>query len=260
MFCILEIKDLFKSNPPFYAVKTVIPKTAVFESLTAFSYSGKCDFHAVREHLKSFSKSVIFAENCDLPASSGIFEFSSNELRARMTLNTALLLLESVRNRHNISLTLADKTGVFSDYLIDFVPFAKRVNVITDNLLRYRYASLDVLENYGAVVSAGEWSGAIPDSDVFVSVSQSGFSPMSVAVKNRTRNSYISLVGDGFTLPEKYEKYRKENIPNYAFASALYTLSSVKELGEMKYDSFTVNGRSISLDCAVKMLDTLLIV
>ena len=261
MFCILEIKErkkrLFHKNPPYSAVKTVIPKTAVFENITVFSYSGKCDFYSVREHLKSFSKSVILAENCTLPDSSGIFEFSSNDLRARMTLNSALFLLEGIKKKRDVSLVIADKAGSFSAFAEEFVPLAGRVKVITESLLRYNYASQEIFEDYGAVVSVDGWTACVPDADVFVSLSSSGFSPMSVTVKNRTQNSFITLEGDTFLLPECYEKYRNVNVSPYSFASALYSLSSVRELGEMKYNSFTVNGRQITLDSAVKMLDTL---
>ncbi|MCR4564422.1 MAG: hypothetical protein K5755_07310 [Clostridiales bacterium] len=262
MFCILDIKDrkrrFFHKNPPYFAEKIVIPKKAVFEKLTVFSYSGKCDFYAVKEHLKAFSKSVILAENCVLPDSSGLFEFSSNELKARMIFNSAVKLMENVGNRRNITFTLADKTGDFSSLAEEIIPYAGRVNVITDNPVRYRYTSDEIFDNYGAVVSVGEWSNAVPDTDVFVSLSSTGFSPLAVSVKNRKNNGFITLEGDNFTLPDGILKYKPSNVKNYPFASALYSLSSVKTLGGMNYRSFTVNSRQITLNSAAKMLDTLL--
>jgi len=262
LFCILEIKDrkrrLFRKNPPYYSEKKVIPKKAVFEELTVFSYSGKCDYYSVREHLKAFSKSVIFAENCNLPSDSGIFEYSSNELKANMVLNTALILLGGITNKRGLKLTVADKTGVFSDSLERIITLAGKISVMTENSLRYRFSSQEVYENFGAIVTVNEWSNAIPDTDIFISLSSGGFSPLSIAVKNRVGNSFVTLKGSNFSLPDDLMRYKPENVDKYRFASALFSLSGVKQLGSMKYDSFTVNSRDLTLDSAAKMLDTLL--
>ncbi len=262
MFCILEIKErkrrLFHNNPPYYSEKKVIPKKAVFEELTVFSYSGKCDYYSVREHLKAFSKSVVLAENCNLPSDSGIFEYSSNDLKANMILNTALILLGGINNKRGLKLTVADKTGAFSDRLEKIITLAGKINVLTENFLRYRFSSQEVYENFGAVVTVSEWNNAIPDTDIFISLSTGGFSPLSISVRNRIGNSFVTLDGGSFSLPDDLIGYKPENVDKYRFASALFSLSGLKQLGGMKYDTFTVNSRDLTLDSAAKMLDTLL--
>ena len=96
------------------------------------------------------------------------------------------------------------------------------------------------------------------DTDIFISLSSGGFSPLSIAVRNRIGNSFVTLKGSNFLLPDDLIRYKPENVDKYRFASALFSLSGVKQLGSMKYDTFTVNSRDLTLDSAAKMLDTLL--
>lgn len=262
MFCVLSIKErkkrLFHSNPPYKAEKTVIPKTAVFEKLTVYSYRKRVDYRAVKEHLKAFSKSVIFSNGTVAPVESGIFGFSSSDLKAHMTFNSAVALLENIKNKKRLSLVLADKTGEYSLFLEKAVSLAGNVTVMTDNKLRYGFAAEEVYEKLGAVVKIVPFDSKTDNCDFFVSLSASGKSPLSLSVKNTSQNSFIRLEGRDFTLPDRIKQYMPESVNAYSFASALFSLSGVKELGSICYDTFSVNSRIVTFSSAFKMLDTLL--
>lgn len=263
MFCVLNVKErkrrIFHGNPPYKSEKIIIPKTAVFEKLTVFSYGKKIDYRAVKEHLKSFSKSVVFCEGVVLSADSGIFEYRSDELKAYMTFNSAVRLLDAVKNKKRLNLVLADKTGDYSLFLERAVLLAGNVTVFTDNSLRYQFAADEVYENYGAIVNIKPFDSKMSDCDVFISLSSSGRYPLSICVKNISQGGFVRLQGDGFTLPERIKKYIPDSVNCYSFVSALFSLSAVRELGSICYDSFLVNSRPVSVSSAFKMLDTLLI-
>ena len=251
-------RKLFHNNIPYSAEKTVIPKTAVFERLTVYSYGKKTDYSAVREHLRGFSKSVIMCRDCVLPAESGIFEFSSDELRAHMTFNSLEGLLTGVKNKNRLKLAAADRTGRYSFLLGRTVSLAGEVTVLTDNEMKYSFASQEVYEEYGAVVNIRPFQSSIPDCSVFVSLSSGGPYPLRILIKNAAAGGFVSLSGNSFSFPAKIEKYVPENVDRYSFASALFSLSGVKELAKLHYDTFEVNSRLISFPEALKMLDTLL--
>ncbi|MBE6836250.1 MAG: hypothetical protein E7515_08405 [Ruminococcaceae bacterium] len=262
MFCILKTekrkKRIFHKNPPYNAVKTVIPKTAVFEELTVYSYNNRADYYAVKEHLKAFSKSVIFENETFLPKESGIFEYSSNDLKAQMTFNSACYLLEKYKGKNRLKLTVIDKTGNYSALLERLVMLAGQIDVITGDVFRYRYVADEIYENFGAVVNVRDRKSKAEYADITVSLSADGEYPLSITLRSRADKKLYSLVGESFSLPEKIAKYKPENVENYKFASALFSLSGLKKLGEMKYDTFTLNSRTVTLDSAAKMLDTLL--
>ena len=251
-------RKLFAKNPPYKAMKVVIPKTAVFERLTVYSYGKRTDYRAVKEHLKAFSKSVILCQDSVLPVESGIFEFSSADLKAYMTFNSLERLLDGIKEKRRISLVIADRTGDYSSFLERAVLLAGRVTVLTDNKMRYCFTADEIYETYGAVISIQPFSSKMPECDVFISLSNSGVFPLSVCVKNRAEGGYIRLTGSDFTLPESIKRFMPSTVNPYAFASALFTLSNVRALGKMGFDSFNIGSRRITAETAVKMLDTLL--
>jgi len=259
LFCILEIKEkkkrLFKKNYAFYAEKRVIPGLAVFEKLTAYSYNGKVDFPRLREHLRGFSRWIVLSDGCVLPPDSGLFSFSSNELKKRLVFNSAVSLLKQV-GREYPNVLLVDKKGDFSGEIEKIVPHVRNLTVMTESSLRYDYSVQEIFEDSGAVVKIIKWNENAPFSNVVISVSESGVNPLSISFLKTNGNKNIVLRGEGFYISDEILKYKPENISFYPFAGALYSLSSVKTLGEGEFNSFIVNNRVISAQSAVKMLDT----
>jgi hypothetical protein len=246
-------RRLFHKNPPYSASRTVIPKTAVFETLTVYRYGRKVDWAAVRRHLKSFSKAVILAQNCEPDAGSGIFEFRSDRLLALMLINTAgkILSLSQTQARH-ISLVIADRTGEYSAFVSGLVGYAGRITVFTENTQRYSYFASEMLDTFGAVITVTCQPPDLARSDIFINLSQSGEKPLSVTLCGGTKQ----LRQGRITCPENLALYKPKNAETYSYLSALYSLCSVSEPAKLCFDSMIIGSREISLQSAAKMLDT----
>jgi len=262
LFCIFNIqerkKKLFKKNPPYRTEKVIIPKKAVFEKLTAFSYNGKTDFNAVKGHLHSYSKWLVLSENCVLPENSGLFAFRSNKLYSQMLFNSLVKIFSSSNAAFcRLSLLIIDKTGDFSSRLSELVSFAGRITVMTENSLKYNYCAEEIFDEYGAVVNVIDYNSRMPDAFVTLSLTEGSRYSMCIMIKNSLQGGKIRLTGGDFTLPFELAKYKPDEVDNYAFASALYSLCSVKELGKIAFDCLRCNSRSIMYESAVKMLDTI---
>lgn len=141
-----------------------------------------------------------------------------------------------------VFVTVVDENAYVVDMVEKLCPFASLIRVITSCEREYSCLAEKLLGKYGLSMLIGAKADAdILDSTVIIS-------PFSIPVpltyrgilftneKRRMMNAVVLSGGGKITLPEKYQKLLPESVDPLCFASALYELCAVDELGTLEFD------------------------
>lgn len=177
-----------------------------------------------------------------------IVPFKPTVFLSRLLFNSSIKTIEKMMlDPRSVSVTLIDSGAYLVDLFEELVYFGSRLCVVTDFPAPYESLAKRLLERYGVslLVSARLPSDAknstfiISDSILPVPADFSGV--LFTGERKRLENAVV-IVGEGFTLPEKYAALLPEDADELSFAGALYELCGANELGRLGYDKMCACG------------------
>lgn len=226
---------------------------AAIKCVTYEKYRREVNWSVLDRFVKAQRNRVLCRKELALPEK-GYKRFESFELMGRMAENAALFALENAQ-RKDLSVVLVDHDGGsvgLSRYLLDH---SDRVTVITDCTSLYLDEASLLLEEKGAVLRVTKSFAPIADADIIISrerieepIPAKADAVVFTSQKPLRALSCRVIYDYFFDLPEKYESMRPAFLEPMYFASALYTMAGVYELGAQLFrycrDEKSVHTRS----------------
>lgn len=166
----------------------------------------------------------------------------------RLLFNSAVKTIEKMLlDPRKVSVTLIDNGAYLVDLVEELVFFAARLSIVTDCAAPYEELAARLLKKYGVSLfisprlqkDAVNSTFIISDKIFPVPLSFSGV--LFTNEKKRLENAVV-IVGEGFTLPEKYSSLLPQDADALSFAGALYELCAANELGCLRYDKMIACG------------------
>lgn len=209
---------------------------AAVKCVTYEQYRRDVNWCVLDRFIKAQRNHLLCRKDLVLPEK-GYKRFESFELCARMAENAGLYALENA-GRKDLNVVLWDNNGEsvgLSRWLLDH---SDSVTVITESTSLYLDEASLLLEEKGAVLRVTRSLAPLSHADLIISADQIT-EPVSVkkdAVIFTSQKPSVPIpcrvISDyWFDLPEKYENIRPAFLEPMYFASALYAMAGVYELG-----------------------------
>lgn len=170
-------------------------------------------------------------------------EFES--LGTVLMMKTALYFLGRAEMQNTLTFSLYDRKGACVKMLKEIVPYVRYASVYTEKIQEYFYESVRILEESGMSIKINEYESFSVPSDIVVADSFSEKMKTSRLIFLGRDNvvAYNTVTGDGFTLPDTYEKLKGESTDSFLFASALYESCGVRSLAEKSFEKLRLAGK-----------------
>lgn len=242
-----RLHDYFKP-PQIQKTKIEVPYALPFYVVRAREYRGGYPWNAAADAagvLCARSLLPFWAKTDDI---SKILPFKPTVFLKRLLFNSAVKTIEKMMlDPRKVSITLIDDGAYLVDLFEELVFFAARLNVVTSCFAPYEKLAAELLGKYGVSLlissklqkDAENSTFIISDSILPIPLDFSGV--LFTNEKKRLENAVV-IVGEGFTLPEKYSSLLPEDADELFFAGALYELCGADELGRLGYDKMCACG------------------
>lgn len=209
---------------------------AAVKCVTYEKYRKEVNWGVLDRFIKAQRNHILCRKDLILPEK-GYRRFESFELAGRMAENAALYALEH-SGRKDLNVVLLDNSGEsigLSRWLLDC---SDRVIVITESTSFYLDEASMLLEEKGAVLKVTRSRAPLSQADLIISRAkiEEPIPLKKSAVIFTSQKPSVSLscrvISDYyFDLPDKFENIRPAFLDPMYFASALYTMAGVYELG-----------------------------
>lgn len=242
-----RLHDYFRP-PQVQKRKVEVPYALPFYVVRACEYRGEYPWEAA-----AYSAGVLCSRSL-LPfwASPGeelkITAFKPTVFLKRLLFNSAVDTIEKMMlDPRKVGVTLIDNGAYLVDLFEPLVFFCSQLCVVTDCAEPYEKLAADLLERYGvsllvsAKIQKDAESSTFIISDDILSVPPM-FSGVIFTNEKKRRENAVVIVGEGFTLPEKYASLLPQDADGLSFAGALYELCGANELGRLGYDRMIACG------------------
>ena len=211
--------------------------SAAVKSVVYERRRGRMSWASVDRFVRSQRGRLLCPEGTELPEDSGYRRFAGRELSRRMCENAALFLLQELGSPH-IRVALLDDAGEHAGLCSYLVDRTDSLLVLTRSTRLYLDEADRLLEERGAAVRIGAAGGDLRGADLIIA-------PRALTADIRCAPDAVILSGEPplvsqnapvireyiFDLPDKYRKIRPPYLDEMYFASALYTLGGIHELG-----------------------------
>jgi len=198
---------------------------------------GRVSWTSVDRFLKDRRGQLLCPPELELPQDSGFRRFHSNELNRRLCENAALYLVRELREERP-GIVLIDGAGDYAPLCACLLDYTDRVRVVTDSPRVYLEEADRLLEEKGAVLRISTDRSRIRDAGIIIA-------PARLDEVLGCADDAVILSGESpacpqpapvidtytFDLPEKFRSLCPGYLEPMYFASALYTLAGVHELG-----------------------------
>ncbi len=160
-------------------------------------------------------------------------------------MKTALSFLRKADASQNLSFSLYDRKGACVKLLKEIVPYVRYASVYTEKIQEYFYESVRILEESGMSIKVGEYESLSRQADIVVadSFSRNMKGAKLIFLGKNDVIAYNTVTGDGFTLPEEYERLKGGITDDFLFASALYEGCGVRSFEEMCFERLCLAGK-----------------
>ena len=211
--------------------------TAALKSLSYELYRGRVGWACIDRFVKSERERLLCSDKLTLPEDSGFIRFESCALSRRMCENAALLLLRNI-GRRDIKVVLADYDGASVELCESLTDFADPVYVVTEATDLYLDQAEYLLSEKGAALMVSRSSGCMRDADLIIAPSRITAElecPADCVILSaqppETRQNSPVVYDWFFELSGKYRDIKPPYLDDMYFASALYELAGISELG-----------------------------
>ena len=198
---------------------------------------GRMSWTSVDRFVKDRRGQLLCPPQLELPRDSGFKRFCSHELNRRLCENAALYLVRELREERP-SVVLIDSAGDYAPLCACLLDYTDRVRVITDSPHIYREEADRLLEEKGAALRISTDRKSISGAGIIIAperldeVLGCGDGAVILSGERPARSQPTSVICEyTFDLPEKFSSLCPDYLEPMYFASALYTLAGVHELG-----------------------------
>ena len=210
---------------------------AAVKSIVYEHRRGKISWSAIDRFVRSNRGRVLCSADTQLPAACGYRRFDDRALSRRLCENAGLYLLGEIDAPH-VKVALIDNSGERTALCAYLTADTDNLLVITRCPRLYLHEADRILEQRGAVVRVSTGGADLSDADLIIApepidralncaadaVILSGEPPQV------SQNAPV-ICGYLFELPEKYRSVKPPYLDDMYFASALYGIGGVHELG-----------------------------
>lgn len=211
--------------------------SAQLKCVTYEHYRGRVGWTGIDRFVKAQRNRVLCSPDLPLPASSGYKRYVSHELSRRMCENAALYLLRTVDLR-GVKVVLIDDPGDSVGLTENLSDYCDPVYVVSKATEIYAAQAEYLLNGKGAALRICRNNTCLRDADLIIAphcltdtlccpadslilTGEKPSSPQNAA----TVHEYF------FDLPQKYQELCPDFLKHMYFASALYAMAGVRELG-----------------------------
>lgn len=228
--------------------KVEVPYALPFYVVRAKEHRGKYPWEAAEDAAGILCSRALLPFWAKPEEGTKIVPFSPSVFLSRLLFNSAAKTIEKMMlDPRKVCITLIDSGAYLVDLFEELVFFGSQLCVVTDSFAPYESLAEKLLKKYGVSLlvcaklpkDAQNSTFIISDSILPVPMDFSGV--LFTNEKKRLENAVV-IVGEGFTLPEKYTSLLPEDADELSFAGALYELCGANELGRLGYDKMCACG------------------
>lgn len=240
-----RLYDLF--HPPQVTNEKISVDGAFpFYKINAKIYRGIIPWNTIEAVSGKLKKRAILPIGTSPDENCGIEAFDPKVLPERILFNSAVKTLQKMAlDPTQVFVSIIDENAYLVDLVESLVHLACRIQVITNCTGDYEQLASRLLNVYGlSLIVSGRIDNSVLTSTVIISAKAA---PVPLIFKGllftNERKKFMNatvLIGDGITLPEKFENVIPNSIDKLTFASALYELCSADELGKLRYNNMLV--------------------
>lgn len=211
--------------------------SAAVKSVVYELHRGRVNWNSVERFVHDRRGCVLCPEGAELPDQLGYRRFVSRELNRRMCENAALHLLQEP-GMDRVRVALLDDTGEHAGLCSYLVDCTDRLLVLTRSTSLYMDEADRILEERGAVIRIAAAGSDLHAADLIIApralredIRCSGDAVVLSGERPLARQNAPVIYDYIFDLPAKYRRIKPPYLDDMYFASALYSLGGVHELG-----------------------------
>ena len=233
---------------------------ATLKCVTYEHYRGKVNWTSIDRFVKAQRNRVLCAPDMAIASNSGYKRFVSKELSRRMCENAALYLLRTVADP-GIKAVLVDDGGDhagLSEYLAEY---CDPVNVLSEATQIYAAQTEYLLNEKGAALKLCRDKGCLRDADLIIApgcLEEVLPCPSNALIltgeEPAVMQNAMAVYEYFFDLPSKFREICPDFLDEMYFASALYTMAGVRELGS---EIFTRCGDGVTIHTRGSLVEAL---
>lgn len=215
-----------------------LPFGKSFYLCEAKHHRGKIPWKEIEENTQNKNFILPF----ELKGIATLKEFEPKVLPKLMLFNSALDYIEKLNlPPSEMRFTLVDDEGIFREKLENVLKLASIITVVTKNEEKYNALSVRLFETYGISLMIRSDYNEAKYENSFLFDYKGDRIPLSYKGTAFSKEKKHLLNGKtlapgGFDLPSEYEKLWRKNTDKMQFASALFELSNVSDLQNLRFN------------------------
>ena len=215
-----------------------LPSGKSFFICEAAYHRGKIPWRQIEEgaHSKSFILPFELKDNAPFK------EFQPGLLPKMMLFNSALDYIGRLNSPPTKTrVTIVDHDGIFTESLAPVLKLASLITVITKEEKKYTELSDRLFEAYGiSLMIRSDYHETKKENSFLFDFSGDdiplSYKGTAFSMEKKQLLNGKTLTPGGFHMPEEYERLWMKNTDKLQFASALYELCDIKELGSLRFN------------------------
>ena len=248
MFTVIDLKNGEKSKlkrmfqyfrkADLNITERSVPYGESFFVCEAKHHRGKIPWKEIEENTQNKNFILPF----ELKGIATLKEFEPKLLPKLMLFNSALDYIEKLnRPPSEMRFTFVDDEGIFREKLEDVLKLASIITVVTKKEEKYNALSVRLFETYGISLMIRSDYNEAKYENSFLFDYKGDRIPLSYKGTAFSKEKKHLLNGKtltpgGFDLPSEYEKLWRKNTDKMQFASALFELSNVSDLQNLRFN------------------------
>ena len=248
MFTVIDLKNGEKSKlkrmfqyfrkADLNITERSVPYGESFFVCEAKHHRGKIPWKEIEENTQNKNFILPF----ELKGIATLKEFEPKVLPKLMLFNSALDYIEKLnRPPSEMRFTLVDDEGIFREKLEDVLKLASIITVVTKKEEKYNALLVRFFETYGISLMIRPDYNEAKYENSFLFDYKGDRIPLSYKGTAFSKEKKHLLNGKtltpgGFDLPSEYEKLWRKNTDKMQFASALFELSNVSDLQNLRFN------------------------
>lgn len=225
------------------------------------SHKDKINFKKIDRIVGAQRNHLLCDKNIALPKELGYRRFEGTEYSKRLCTNTAIRLLQRVKDERQLCVCLVDIDACFADIVPYLLKYTDKLVVITNKVNLYSQVADDMLSEFGAVLRISKNLLSTQTADLVIAPSYSR------ELKLKCENSVVLSVADtplesnaiviyayDILLPKKLRGLLPKGITDTYLASALYSIDRRYMLGCVVPSLFIGKDSVYTIEALRKML------
>lgn len=219
-------------------VNIVQTDTIKIKCVTYVSHRDRINFKRIDKFVGVQRNHLLCSKDVILPRELGYKRFDNYEYRVRLCTNMALYLLQSIDTQKAVSVCLVDMNAQYTQLCEEILKYTDKLTIITDNIKVYTEIADELMVQSGAVLKVTRNFNPLSFCDLLISpvyvdnICMARENTLVFTVSDEEHScSSVVLTDYEITLKDKINKLKPKCISDTYFASALYTLEKVYNLG-----------------------------